>query len=443
MTAFGPHLFAFRDTAMILIYTHIITPRLQYICDFIFKEQLHTPYRITNDETELANFDGPKINYSNKNLSSSFKIANSSLLFETGIKPKSIDCFDYNGSKAFFRIADSHFPFDIFAAVFYLLSRYEEYLPHNKDMYDRYAHENSLAFKEGFLHQPLANSWIIDFTNALRVAFPAFHFSLLTFNFLPTYDIDIAYSYKHKGFKRNIGGFLRSPSLERLRVLTSTEHDPYDSYDFLHQLHDKYKLLPAYFFLVATQQGQYDKNIDPSKIEMQQLIKEHASRYTIGLHPSWISNDRPAMLQSEKQLLESVAEKQIVHSRQHYIKLTLPETYQRLIKAGIEHDYSMGYGSINGFRASVASSFYWYDLSAEKQTTLQIHPFCFMDANSHYEQHQTPEESYKELLHYYHVCRKANGTLITIFHNNFLGDGNEFRGWRKIFQKFIEQVYNN
>ena len=63
-------------------------------------------------------------------------------------------------------------------------------------------------------------------------------------------------------------------------------------------------------------------------------------------------------------------------------------------------DYSMGYGSINGFRASVASSFYWYDLEKERQTNLRIHPFCFMDANSFYEQRQDPQQTFEELIHY-------------------------------------------
>ena len=122
-----------------------------------------------------------------------------SLLFENKIIEQPIQCFDANGRKAFF-ISDSDFPFDIFAASFYLLSRYEEYLPHQKDIYGRYAHENSLAFKEAFLNQPLVNLWLKDFKDALKRAFPKLtpegsgRHSLFTL--LPTYDIDIAWSYQ-------------------------------------------------------------------------------------------------------------------------------------------------------------------------------------------------------------------------------------------------------
>ena len=85
-----------------------------------------------------------------------------SLLFENKITEQSIECFEVNGNKAFFK-TEGDFPFDIFAASFYLFSRYEEYLPHQKDMYGRYAHENSLAFKESFLDQPLINIWLQTF----------------------------------------------------------------------------------------------------------------------------------------------------------------------------------------------------------------------------------------------------------------------------------------
>ena len=100
----------------------------------------------------------------------------------------------------------------------------------------------------------------------------------------------------------------------------------------------------------------------------------------------------------------------------------------------------MGYGSINGFRASVASVFYWYDLSKEEQTDLRIHPFCFMDANSFYEQHYSAAQAYDEMLHYYKVCKDVNGTLTTIWHNNFLGGAKEFNGWKEIYEKFIVTV---
>jgi hypothetical protein len=247
--------------------------------------------------------------------------------------------------------------------------------------------------------------------------------------------------------KRNMGAFLNSfikgkwrSVSERSKVLRSKLADPFDTYEWMDDLHDQYKLDPIYFFLVAHQTGKYDKNISLHNPAFKELVKASASRYNIGLHPSWHSGDVPHWLIREKEWLEQISGKTIDTSRQHYIRFDLPQSYRRLITAGIRHDHSMGYGSINGFRASIASSYYWYDLKNEESTILLIHPFCFMDANSFYEQKQTPEETAAELTKYYEAVRTVNGTMITIWHNSFLGTASEFSGWREVYQQFIKNL---
>ena len=425
---------------MLLIFTPQSNTRLQYTCKFIFEEVLGTSYSITTDEENFSLHSGAKINYSHVDFPSVFQIKPHILLFETGIKVQDITVVDKGEKCRVFVTSHNAQDFDIFAAVFYLVSRYEEYLPHTKDMYGRYAHENSLAFKSDFLHLPLINIWIESFKEKLKEFFPTLKFIPKQFSFFPTYDIDIAWSFKEKGLLRNVGGFIKSPTLKRLGVLLSVTKDPFDSYDFMNDLHKEYKLRPSYFFLVAQKNGLYDKNILPDNEAMQELIKTHTNKYSIGLHPSWQSYNNDELLIEEKNTLESIGGLKINSSRQHYIKFTLPETYQSLLKINIANDYSMGYGSINGFRASTASPFYWYDLRTEKITTLRIHPFCFMDANCFYEQKLTVEESFTELMNFYQSCKKVNVPLITIFHNNFLGTAKEFEGWKDLYSKFISQL---
>ncbi|MGZ8538785.1 MAG: hypothetical protein ACXWV9_11005, partial [Flavisolibacter sp.] len=206
---------------------------------------------------------------------------------------------------------------------------------------------------------------------------------------------------------------------------------------WMDELHSKYNLNPVYFFLVAIEKGKHDKNINVDNAEFRQLIKSIASKYKSGLHPSWASSDNDALLKKEKELLEQITGKEINTARQHFIRMELPDTFHQLLKAGIQHDHSMGYGSINGFRASYANSFKWYDLKNEKQTELTIHPFCFMDANAYYEQKLSAEEALIELMQYYEVIKSVNGTMITLWHNNFLGTAKEFEGWRGAYEKFV------
>ena len=346
--------------------------RLQYICKFIFNEQLGLTHSLTRDLPGFREHSGAKINYSDLNIEHAFNLRNHPLLFENDIKQQSIDCFTNNNYKAFFKTTDSDFSFDFFAAAFYLLSRYEEYFPHEVDIYGRYAHENSIAFRENFLNVPLINTWILDFAKTLKNKFPDLKFEYPSFNFQPTYDIDIAYSFKHKGFLRNVGGFIKNPSIERLSVLSRIKKDPFDSYDFLDSIHKKYSLQPIYFFLVG-KNGKLDKNIPFESKEMQILFENIKSKYKVGLHPSFQSNFDIYLLKEEAAKINTGK------SRQHYIYFKLPDTYQNLISLGITEDYSMGYGSINGFRASTSFPFYWFDLSKNKKTSLKLFSFCYME----------------------------------------------------------------
>ena len=430
-----------------IVYTNKITPRLQYIVDFIGKKITGEAFQLTTDSFYFNDYTGAKINYSNERiLDSELFIVNCSLLVEDSIKEQNISCFEVNGFKAFFK-TEGDYPFDIFAACFYLLSRYEEYVPHQKDMYGRYAHENSLAFKEGFLNIPLVNSWMEDFKRVLKEKFSTLNVSHSMFNFLATYDIDEAFAFKNKGMVKTAGGLVRSVvngqwSMvnDRLNVLRAKKEDPYEAYEWMDKLHAKNNLQPIYFFHVAIKKGKYDKNILPTHPAMHQLIKQHAEKYPIGIHPSWASGDEEELLTKEIKTLESISGKKITFSRQHYIRFTLPHTFRRLIAEGITDDYSMGYGSINGFRASVASPFYWYDLKKEQQTDLLLHPFCFMEANSFFEQKYLPQRAYEEMMYYYNTVKKVNGTMITIWHNNFLGSHKLFAGWRDVWQEFVANV---
>lgn len=430
------------------IYSQYSSPRVDYIFSTISDALGIRNVIVTTDKILFENSLDAKINYSSTRITEAeLWIQPANLLFENEIKEQQIICFDYKESKAFFKTSGGDFPFDIFASSFYLIARYEEYLPHKTDMYGRYAHENSIAYKENFLQSPLVNLWLQEFSKLLIKKFPSLTLHPTPFTFLPTYDIDIAFSYLHKGLLRNLGGFIKSMWLsewalvkERMNVLFGKQQDPFDSFEWLDKLHQKYSLKPLYFFLLANKNKNYDKNILPEKLATKKLIQQHVKLYDIGIHPSWQSGDEPGLLKHEIKKLENLAGKTVTKSRQHYIRMDMPATYGKLIDAGITQDYSMGYGSINGFRASYCLPYLWYDLEKEETTNLTIYPFCYMDANSYYEQHYNCEDALKEMNYYYNITKQVNGLFITIWHNHFLGTDKMFTGWKEIYRTMIEGI---
>jgi hypothetical protein len=432
-----------------LLYCEHTSPRLEYVLDLVSNELLNEPIRLDTCKEAFKSYIGAKLNYSAERISENeIFIEPQGLLFETGIREQPVNCFNYSGKPAFFKTGGD-FPFDLFAAAFYLVSRYEEYLSFQPDEYGRFPHQGSLAFKESFLDYPLVNFWLDEFKSAIRKKFPDLIFRLKDFKFIPSYDIDIAYSYKYKGLKRNLSGFCTSLLqgkwyylLDRWDVLFNRKKDPFDSYEWLDSLHLYCRTRAYYFFLLAKKQVGVDKNIPPDNPELQSLISYHAGGYTVGIHPSWQSGDEEAVLMDEVDTLAEISGKPVTYSRQHYIRMSLPKTYRQLIDVGIEKDFSMGYGSCNGFRASIASSFYWYDLKAEKATRLMIFPFCFIDANSFYEAGLSPKAAFTELMGYYRKIKQVNGLMVTIWHNHFFGTDPMFAGWKEVYEVFLkDQIY--
>jgi len=451
----------------LILYSQHITPRLQYIA----KTLLGDAIELTNNKEHFIQHSGAKINYSSETIDSkAFQVIPYGLLFEIEIKEQSIDCFEWNGLKAFFK-TDGDIPFDIFAASFYLLSRYEEYLPHQKDEYGRYDYKNSIAYKENFLQLPLINLWLkrvegkrlkveaeSDLTPYTLNPTP-FTLRPTPFTFIPTYDIDIAFAYLHQPFFINLFGFYRDlltgnfeNFAERSNVYSGWKKDPFDVYDWLDQLHEQHKLKPLYFFLLAEKRKGVDKNISPRKKAMLGLIKQIAAKNKIGIHPSWQSGDEKQKAEGERQkaeessalkneisILEKVTQRAITKSRQHYLRFTIPQTFRRLIAAGITDEYSLGYGTINGFRASYTLPFFWFDLEKNEITNLLLHSFCFMDATSIFEQKYSVEQTAEELQYYFDLVKSVNGEFISLFHNHFLTEQPQWMAWRKMYEDFLKK----
>lgn len=431
----------YSDTTL-LIYAEKLYPRLAYIVSTIFP----FPAALTDSWETLQAHRGPKINYSLQ-ASGSFipQVVPQGLLAETDIRAQQIVCFEWDGLKVFFP-TEGTIPFDFLAASFYLISRYEEYLPHQQDQYGRYRHENSLAYRENFLHQPLIQLWVKKITEyfsnkGFNRQLPAFRRPFL---FIPTYDIDIAYSYLHHSLFRNILGYFRDLiqgkmqlTSERLRVLGGVQQDPYDVYEWLDLLHSSLLLKPLYFFLLARHRKGRDKNLSPHRDAMECLIRHHAARYTTGIHPSMQSNANEQLLKQETDTLRFITGKAITVTRQHYIQLRFPDTYRRLQEVGIQEDYSMGYPGINGFRASYTAPFYWFDLSVNAITGLRIHPFCFMDATAIFNQRADLMEAANDLQYFFDTVKDTGGECITIFHNNFLTKQSAFESWRNMYADFL------
>ena len=428
---------------MLLVYTHKISPRLNYVFKHICTRILGIKVGFTTKIEEFIAHDSLKMSYTKQQLGNEFFIKSHEILFEQGLSDIDINIHKWENTKCFFSLGEkSAIPFDIFSASFYLLSRYEEYLPHVKDEYGRFTATESLAFKEGFLHQPVVDIWAYKFRDALQKQFPEFKFPKRTYKIKPVIDVPSAYNYKLKGIMRTLGGALKDFSRLRLKslytrftVLLGFRHDPFDTFKYLinRQKTSQFKFL--FFFLIGDY-STYDKGINPNKKKFVSLIKHVGDYCRIGLKISYFALDDDTLLKKEKQRMEEILNTNLEASRQSFSKLNLPETYRNLIALEIKEDYTMGYVNHIGFRAGSCTPFLFYDLDYEIQTPLKIIPYHLMDYALLKKKSLLDKK--KVLNEIMHEVKQVDGEFVPVLHNYTFSDNKRWQGFKELFNSILD-----
>ena len=435
---------------MILVYTHKITPRVRYIFKHIFTRVLLVPVSFTTKVEDFVAHNGPKMSYTKIPLGNEFFVKSNELLFEQGINDLEITISSWDETPCFFSGGPhSSIPFDIFAASFYLISRYEEYLPHVKDIHERFTAEQSLAYNFKFLEKPVVDIWVTKLKAILKKRFPEYHFPDRKFRYISTIDVDNAFAYKYKSFVRTFGAFISDffklqirSFWSRLLVILRIRKDPNNTFEQILTLSKTYNVDLVFFFLIGDYTT-FDTNISTTKRQFRLLIKHIADYAGVGLHPSYFTMKNSEMLKKEKDRLESITNIPTTISRQHFLRFSLPETYQNLIDLEIEEDYSMGYASHVGFRASTSIPFHFFDLDYEIQTPLLIYPFALMDTTLNDYMRLTPKQSLGRTKDLLNEVKNVNGTFITLFHNESLSGYLRWNGWQKVYEKMQKLIHTH
>lgn len=394
---------------------------------------------------DYAGFTGPGICYTAKDKGCGLWLPASDWMFSDRLE--SLDLSLKATSMGLLPFAhgenEAALPFDVIGAAFFFLSRYEEYLPFTPDTLSRFPAAASMQYQMNALERPLVDEWIAKLGILIQDRFPGLPLRREAYRFQPTYDIDVAYAFLGRPVWRSSGALFReigrgrfALARHRVSVTRGKAQDPFDHFDLFARWHESLKLEPVYFFLLG-RPGPRDRNLNPSHPRLRKLIRRLAASHTIGIHPSFASNDIPGRMEEEKQVLESILGKTVSHSRQHYLRLHLPETYRQLIRAGITHDYTMGFPDHPGFRAGTSCPFPFFDLSAQAETPLTIHPLAVMDGSLRDYLHLNPEEALARMMEILERVKKNGGVMTTLWHNTSLSPETGWQGWKEMYEQFL------
>lgn len=418
-----------------LIYVEYITARLLYTLSFVFNER-KIAYELTNDEVAFIGATGPKLNYSNREFDGVLQLSAAPLLFEDEISTEiptkvifeGLECLAFDGKP------------DFFAAIFYVLSRMEEYGNRQTDALNRFKASASVSYANNWLHLPICDIWSEALIQFLEQAFGlSLQAQKIRFHFQPTFDIDNTFAYAHKNTIRTF--FANCKDLiygraerikDRQMVRQGAKPDPYDTFNLIAEIAEKYPDTKVFWLL-----GNYtkhDKNLSHLNLLQQDKIKQIAACAEVGIHGSSLTQHNPQQLELEMHRLEQITGYRPNSNRQHYLLMNLPNTYNNLISAGIKHDYTMGYAEQTGFRAGTARTFKWFDLHKNEVTSLNVHPFVYMDGTLREYLKLTPKEATQRIEDLYKIVFQYGGTFSFLWHNETISIYQHWAEYQEVFK---------
>ena len=407
-----------------LIYTSQISSRIQYVFDFIFKDVLQCDYVITTDiDFFHAKAEAVKWCYG-ISLNGYPTLPAAQILYENHTEFQQLtpqvreDIVPLFSTEPIMDV-----DFDIFASAFYMISRYEEYLPCIKDNHGRYLPIQSIAYRENFLKTAMVNRYIFWLIRWMKKYFPDIALKVNKPKSIISIDVDHPFYSKDISLNKWILRSIKNMSL-------FTEKDKYDTFE---EILASIEGLHSIFFILCPESPSEMDHLNKRDSEnFKQLIQFIRSKSQIGIHPSYYSEDKN-LISEEIKWLSDQHGRAIKSSRFHYLKWDIESSYLMLQKNEIQYDFSCAYSTVAGFRAGTSFPFYFFDLNRNKSTNLKIFSPCIMDSTFRYGSSVDFESNCRELIQ---EVKNYGGYFIPIFHNDILAD----EEWKTYFQFCIQEI---
>lgn len=340
---------------------------------------------------------------------------------------------------------------DIFATLFFMLTRWEEYVDKRRDEHNRFPHTASLAYKEGFLNRPIVNEYIEFFWNMLIVLGYKEKRESKKFSMLLTHDVDEIQRYPNfKKVVMGMGGdvlYRKSLSLpfktlyDYTLVSINRRKDPYDSFDEIMDISDSFGIKSHFFFMSGGTTTKYDNRYNINNPRVKKIIENIKERgHFVGLHPSYNAYNNAKQFKKEKEALETVNEAPILSGREHYLRFEVPKTWQLWEDNGFEWCSNLAYPKSAGFRTGSCYSYTPFNILSQQQLKIKERPLIMMEVT--FAKASQDVKKFDRMVRYYlNIIKKYNGEFVLLWHNASFKEASLapfLPSYRKTLQKYKE-----
>jgi hypothetical protein len=335
---------------------------------------------------------------------------------------------------------------DVFATIFFMLSRWEEIVNKTRDRHERFPAIQSLAYKNGFLYRPLVDEYVEVLWNMMKQLDSSLQRRKNAGSTIISCDVDAPFEPGVRSLfrlARSCSGDLvkRASPVRAIKRLINFALFRFGNYSFdLNYTFDWYlqileagKLKGVFYFIPDNSEpgnGLYElQNEEIKKL----LLKIDSYGHEIGVHGSYQSFNDAEKICSQKKRLEDFLEKigidrKVEGNRQHYLRLDVSVTPDLLEKAGFKYDSSGGFADSPGFRFGTAKEFSMWSWATRKKLKLKQRPLICMECSVIAENYLALGYSLKARELMAGLKAKSlyyNGNFVLLWHNSSLQSKSE------------------
>lgn len=326
---------------------------------------------------------------------------------------------------------------DVLGIIFWTLNRAEEYCQSITDCHNRTIETNLNSVKFGYEKRPIVDEWILHIRSLMQIEFNYALFNKHFFSKEPTHDIDVPYFFENQTRvkkTKSIVGLLRKKKITTAAKLASgcilttplrkkfLIEDPFDTYDFLMSQSEAIGVKSRFFIKTGASNRHYDNFHEWKSNELAALLRSIQNRgHLLGHHPSYEAfSDLNTHLDEIINFKNIIGKPSNLHSRQHFLRWSFPDTLHKNSTLGIHFDYTLGFNDRVGFRCGSSHEFLAFDLVNYRTSTLCVRPLIFMECAllTKVEKELYPEECYNALNLVVENCRLHLGKFSFVWHNS-------------------------
>lgn len=328
---------------------------------------------------------------------------------------------------------------DLLGAIFFVLTRYDEWVSANRDRYGRFLARHSYVGRNGLLGTPVVDQWIDELNALLPREWPRQARAGVAPRVRVSCDVDWPFRKEQISLARAAILSVRRIRLgprrasRPVRSFLTARRQGYQEDDFrravtwMMDVNEELGNRVAFYFIPKRTSFRFDNALDYASGPVQSLIREIDRRgHEIGIHPGF------ATASSQRRFQDSVSEfrrhlgrlglkQDSFGGRQHYLRWDPRHTAYFYEAAGLSYDSTLGFADSAGFRCGTSHEHRLFDLQRNRELDLIERPLIAMDS-ALIGSESDMDRVGQRLASLKQACQRHGGSFTVLWHNSLLLD---------------------